>query len=184
MRKLSLIAAFTAAGALSAYAAEPTATPTAKGSAVSTTEATTPETRNIAELAMADSRFETLVTAIKAAGLAETLAGPGPYTVFAPTNDAFAKLPAGKVEELLKPENKAQLANLLSYHVVSGSIRAEDIPEGVTEVPTLTGGMLKVEKTAAGVTVNGAAVVATDIKASNGYIHAIDAVAMPATATN
>ena len=188
MRKLTFAALIATAGAFSAYAQEtpspavpdPSA-PTAPG------ETTAPdagaevraEKQSIAELAMADERFATLVTALQAAGLDETLQASGPFTVFAPTNDAFAAAGSEKVETWLKPENKAALSDTLSYHVVAGAIRSQDLAEGTTEVPTLQGAKLIILKSADGVTVNGAKVVEADITGSNGVIHAIDAVVMP-----
>lgn len=121
--------------------------------------------------------FSTLVSAIKAAELAEALQGAGPFTVFAPSNAAFAALPEGKLEELLKPENKGKLQDVLKYHVVAGKIASADIKDGETEIDTLVEGKkLKVAKTAEGVTVNGAKVTAVDVPASNGVIHVIDTV--------
>jgi uncharacterized surface protein with fasciclin (FAS1) repeats len=120
--------------------------------------------------------FKTLVAAVQAAGLVEALKGPGPFTVFAPSDEAFAKLPAGTITELLKPENKQKLANILKYHVVSGKVLAADVKTG--GVATLAGQRvdLKADK---GVTVDGAKVVTADIAASNGVIHVIDTVIMP-----
>jgi uncharacterized surface protein with fasciclin (FAS1) repeats len=116
---------------------------------------------------------------VKAAELVDALKGDGPFTVFAPTNAAFAALPEGTVDTLLLPENKAKLQSVLTYHVVPGNIMAADIADGETEVTTLEGTTLTVTKTADGVMVDGANVTATDIKTTNGVIHVIDAVVMP-----
>ncbi len=130
----------------------------------------------IVDVASADTNFSTLVAAVSAAGLVETLSGTGPFTVFAPTNDAFAALPAGVLDALLLPENKALLAQILTYHVVSGMVMAADVTDG--DVATVEGSKIKLS-TMGGVTVNGAKVVAADVAASNGVIHAIDAVILP-----
>jgi uncharacterized surface protein with fasciclin (FAS1) repeats len=136
-------------------------------------------TPSIVEIAAGNEDFSTLVAAVKAAGLVETLSGDGPFTVFAPTNAAFAKLPKGTVEDLLKPENKDQLIAVLTYHVVPGAVMAGDVVK-LTEAKTVQGS--KVNITVGkdqGVKVNNANVVATDIKASNGVIHVIDTVILP-----
>ncbi len=138
------------------------------------TEETTVGT--IVDVASADASFSTLVAAVSAAELVETLSGTGPFTVFAPTNDAFAALPAGVLDALLLPENKALLTQILTYHVVSGKVMAADVTDG--DVATVEGQNIKLS-TAEGVTVNGATVVAADVAASNGVIHAIDAVILP-----
>ena len=130
----------------------------------------------IVDVASADASFSTLVAAVSAAELVETLSGTGPFTVFAPTNDAFAALPAGVLDALLLPENKALLTQILTYHVVSGKVMAADVTDG--DVATVEGQNIKLS-TAEGVTVNGATVVAADVAASNGVIHAIDAVILP-----
>lgn len=134
--------------------------------------------QTIPEVAAKAGQFGTLLTAVKAAGLAETLSGKGPFTVFAPTDDAFKKLPKGTVESLLKPENKKKLAAILTYHVVAGKIRAGDIKKGATHVKTVNGKQVAVKKNG-GVSVNGAKVVKADIAASNGVIHVIDKVLLP-----
>jgi len=118
----------------------------------------------------------TLFAAVKAAGLVETLSGKGPFTVFAPTNAAFAKLPAGTVENLLKPENKAKLVAVLTYHVVPGKVMAKDVKAGA--VKTVNGKEATLA-TAGGVTINGAKVVAADLAAGNGVVHVIDTVILP-----
>jgi uncharacterized surface protein with fasciclin (FAS1) repeats len=133
--------------------------------------------QTVVEIAAADPDFSTLVAAVKAAGLAETLSSEGPFTVFAPTNAAFAKLPAGTVENLLKPENKDQLVAILTYHVVPGSVMAADVV-ALTSAPTVNGTALKVDASD-GVKINDATVTATDIKGSNGVIHVVDSVILP-----
>lgn len=129
----------------------------------------------IVDVAVANGNFKTLVAAVKAAGLAETLSSPGPFTVFAPTDAAFAKLPAGTVDALLKDIPK--LKAILTYHVVSGAVMAKDVKTGM--VPTVNGQSLDVKADAMGVTVNGAKVTTADVKASNGVIHVIDTVLLP-----
>ena len=128
------------------------------------------------DVAVAAGNFTTLVAAVTAAGLVETLSGTGPFTVFAPTDEAFAALPAGVLDALLLPENKALLAQILTYHVVSGMVMAADVTDG--EVATVEGQNVKLS-TMGGVMVNQATVVAADVMASNGVIHAIDAVILP-----
>jgi uncharacterized surface protein with fasciclin (FAS1) repeats len=130
----------------------------------------------VVEIAAGNKDFSTLVAAVKAAGLVETLSGEGPFTVFAPTNEAFAKLPKGTVEDLLKPENKTKLTGILTYHVVPGKVMAADVKAG--KVKTVQGGELEIA-TEGGVTVNGAKVVKTDIVGKNGVIHVIDSVVLP-----
>lgn len=134
--------------------------------------------KDIVETAAGAGQFNTLVTAVKAAGLVETLKGKGPFTVFAPTDAAFAKLPAGTVESLLKPENKEKLTQVLTYHVVPGKVMAADVKGKVIEAETVEGSTLSIDGTK-GVTVNGANVIKPDVTASNGVIHAVDAVLMP-----
>ena len=134
--------------------------------------------KDIVDTAVAAGSFGTLAAALKAAGLVEALKGPGPFTVFAPTDAAFAKLPAGTLDSLLKPENKDKLKGILLYHVVSGKIMAADI-KGAASPKTLQGATLDVKAGAGGVTVNGAKVTSADVAASNGVIHVIDAVVLP-----
>ena len=136
------------------------------------------QTRDIVDTAVAAGSFKTLAAALKAAGLIETLKGPGPFTVFAPTDAAFAKLPAGTVENLLKPENKDQLVAILTYHVVPGRVMAADVVK-LKEAKTVNGKMLDIETKGDSVMVNDARVTATDIGASNGVIHVIDTVILP-----
>ena len=134
--------------------------------------------KNIVELAVGTESLSTLVAAVKAGGLVETLSGKGPFTVFAPTDEAFAALPAGTVETLLKPENKDKLTSILTYHVVSGKVMAADVVK-VTSAKTVQGGEVAVAVDGETVTVDGATVTATDIECSNGVIHVIDAVILP-----
>jgi uncharacterized surface protein with fasciclin (FAS1) repeats len=140
----------------------------------SMTEETTVGT--IVDVAAGDGSFSTLVAAVTAADLVETLSGEGPFTVFAPTDEAFAALPAGVLDALLLPENKAVLAQILTYHVVSGKVMAADVTD--SDVATVEGQTVKLTTTD-GVKVNGATVVVADVAASNGVIHAIDAVILP-----
>jgi uncharacterized surface protein with fasciclin (FAS1) repeats len=134
---------------------------------------------NIVETAVAAGQFKTLAAALEAAGLIDALTGEGPFTVFAPTDEAFAKLPAGTVEALLKPENKEKLKAILLYHVVSGNVTAKQVLKlNGRKVKTLEGGSIKV-RTKHGVTVDEARVTKTDIHASNGVIHVLDTVLMP-----
>jgi uncharacterized surface protein with fasciclin (FAS1) repeats len=134
--------------------------------------------KDIVETAVASGQFGTLATALGAAGLVETLKGPGPFTVFAPTDEAFAKLPAGTVENLLKPENKGQLTAILTYHVVPGAVMAADVVE-MSEAETVNGKKVKIAIEGGTVMVNDAKVVTADVNASNGVIHIIDAVILP-----
>ncbi len=132
---------------------------------------------DIVDTAVAAGDFTTLVTAVQAAGLVDTLKGEGPFTVFAPTDAAFAALPEGTVETLLKPENKDQLVSILTYHVVPGAVRSSDLTEGMTAA-TVQGGNVTFTLDG-GAKVNGANITAADIAASNGVIHVIDTVIMP-----
>ena len=134
--------------------------------------------KDIVDTAIAAGDFKTLATALKAAGLVDTLKGKGPYTVFAPTDAAFAKLPAGTVESLLKPENKAKLTSILTYHVVAGDVKAADVVK-LTSAKTLNGQSVTVKAQSGMVMIDGAHVVKADIAASNGTIHVIDSVLMP-----
>ena len=140
--------------------------------------AATAKASDIVDTAASAGQFETLVAAVKAAGLVETLKGDGPFTVFAPTDEAFAKLPEGTVENLLKPENKDQLVAVLTYHVVPGKIMSSDIAGQKAQVATVEGSELSVDATS-GVMVDNAMVVNADIEASNGVIHVIDTVVLP-----
>lgn len=134
--------------------------------------------KDIVTTAVQAGSFKTLATALQAGGLVETLQGPGPFTVFAPTDEAFAKLPAGTLENLLKPENKAQLVAILTYHVVPGKVMAADVVK-VKEAATVNGKKVPVVVANGKVKVAGANVVKTDIACSNGVIHVIDAVILP-----
>ena len=132
---------------------------------------------DIVAVASGAGSFKTLVAAVKAAGLVETLQGKGPFTVFAPTDEAFAKLPAGTVEELLKPENKEKLVAILTYHVVPGKVMAADVKTMMAK--TVNGKELSIKVDDGKVTVNNAKVIKTDVAASNGVIHVIDTVILP-----
>ena len=133
---------------------------------------------DIVDTASAAGSFKTLVAAVKAAGLVDTLKGKGPFTVFAPTDEAFAKLPNGTLDNLLKPENKKQLVAILTYHVVPGKVMSKDLAGQKTMAKSVEGSEIAVDATN-GVKVDNAKVVKADIQASNGVIHAIDAVIMP-----
>ena len=132
---------------------------------------------DIVDTAVSAGSFTTLVAAVKAADLVETLKGSGPFTVFAPTDAAFAKLPAGTIADLLKPENKAKLQGILTYHVVPGKVMAADVVK-LKVAKTVQGQELKID-TKDGVKIDGANVVTTDIGCSNGVIHVIDSVVLP-----
>ncbi|MGA1153442.1 MAG: fasciclin domain-containing protein [bacterium] len=134
--------------------------------------------KNIVEVAVANGSFNTLVAAVQAAGLVDTLSGDGPFTVFAPTDEAFAKLPAGTVETLLKPENLAKLQGILTYHVISGKVMSSDI-QPTQMVKTVNGKEVSIKLSGGTVNVDSAKVVAADVAASNGVIHVIDAVILP-----
>ncbi len=139
---------------------------------------------NIVETAASTGKFNTLIAAAKAAGLVGALTGPGPITVFAPTDAAFAKLPPGTVAELLKPKNKHKLAAILKYHVVAGAIYAKDVPTRATHVKTLKRGgdtTIRVQRANGRVHIDNARVVTADIKASNGVIHVINKVLIPSS---
>jgi len=186
MRHTKIAVAAVGALAVLTLAACGSSTSTASSSApaaATTTAASSPAASTpaaagtIVDVAAANADFTTLVAAVKAAGLADTLSGPGPFTVFAPTNEAFAALPAGLVDKLLKPENKAVLAKILTYHVLASKVMAADVKDG--KVATVEGGTITID-TMNGVKVNDAKVVTTDIAASNGVIHVIDKVLVPA----
>jgi uncharacterized surface protein with fasciclin (FAS1) repeats len=136
------------------------------------------ESKDIVDTAVSAGSFKTLAKALEAAGLVDTLKGPGPFTVFAPTDDAFAKLPAGTLESLLKPENKAKLQRILTYHVVSGKVLASEVVK-LRSAKAVSGDTLTIAARNGGVTVDQARVVKTDIATSNGVIHVIDAVILP-----
>jgi uncharacterized surface protein with fasciclin (FAS1) repeats len=178
MRKVKLVAlalvasiAFTACGSDSANTEE---TETEE----SVVETETVEATDIVAVAVATEGFSTLVAALTAAGLVETLQGEGPFTVFAPNDEAFAALPAGLLEKLLLPENVAVLTSILTYHVVAGKVMSTDVTTG--DAPTVEGSTLALD-TMSGVMVNDATVIAADVEASNGVIHVIDKVLVPPT---
>ena len=156
LRSLLFAAAITLGGSVSAFAAE----------------------KDVVDTAIEAGQFETLAAALEAAGLVATLKGTGPFTVFAPTDEAFAKLPAGTVENLLKPENKQKLTAILTYHVVAAKVMAADVA-GLDQAKSVNGKMIDIEVEGSTVKVNDAAVTAADIAASNGVIHVIDEVIMP-----
>ena len=134
---------------------------------------------DIVDTAVSAGQFNTLVAAVKAAGLVETLKGEGPFTVFAPTDEAFAKLPAGTVESLLKPENKDQLVAVLTYHVVPGKVMYSDVKGKIVDAETVQGQTAKVDGTYAGPMIENAKIIKPDVEASNGVIHVIDTVILP-----
>lgn len=159
LRRLAAVAATVigiAAGSANAYAAD----------------------KDIVDTAVAAGEFKTLAAALTAAGLVDTLKGPGPFTVFAPTDAAFAKLPAGTLDSLLKPENKAKLTAILTYHVVAGKVMAADVVK-LKEAKTVNGAMIAVKVDGGNVMINNAKVTTADIAASNGVIHVIDTVLLP-----
>ena len=189
MRKIALAAlaltvvAWSAGSAEAGRRARATNCAVSGGCAAQTTIATThaaPEAKekkaDIVDTAVGAGSFKTLVAAVKAAGLAETLKSPGPFTVFAPTDEAFAKLPPGTVEALLK--DKAKLTAILTYHVVPGSVKAADVVK-LKEAKTVQGGSVTIQVKDGGVTIDGAKVVKTDIECANGVIHVIDTVILP-----
>jgi len=134
---------------------------------------------NIVETAVSNGSFNTLVAAVKAADLVETLSGTGPFTVFAPVDAAFDALPAGTVDTLVKPENKEQLTGILTYHVVAGKVMSSDLTDGM-KATTVNGQELTIHLTDGKVMVNGAEVIIADVDTDNGVVHAVDAVLMPA----
>jgi uncharacterized surface protein with fasciclin (FAS1) repeats len=181
MKKLTIAAVAVAAAltlaACSSSSEEPAASPAASEAAAEPSMASeAPMAGDIIEVASTTDGFATLTAAVTAAGLVETLQGEGPFTVFAPTDDAFAALPAGVLDALLLPENKDALTKILTYHVVAGKVMAADVTDG--DVPTVEGQTVALS-TADGVTVNGAKVMQADVETSNGVIHAIDAVILP-----
>jgi uncharacterized surface protein with fasciclin (FAS1) repeats len=177
MRRFS-IAALSVAALLTLSACSTAAEETSMAETTASAEASEAATAGtVVDVAVATEGFATLVSAITAAELGETLSGKGPFTVFAPTDAAFAALPAGVLDALLLPENKDVLVKILTYHVVPASVLAADVTDG--DVATVEGQTVKLS-TKDGVTVNGAKVVTADVKASNGVIHAIDTVLVPA----
>ena len=151
----------------------------AAASSIATATLADGPSKDIVDTAIGAGSFGTLVAAVQAAGLVEVLKGEGPFTVFAPTDEAFAALPAGTVETLLKPENKEQLVNILTYHVLPGKVMSADIAGKSLEVQMVNGGTAKIDATD-GVQIDAANVISADIEASNGVIHVIDAVILPA----
>jgi transforming growth factor-beta-induced protein len=182
MKRFSMFAMVLVVASLVMAACAPAATPeppkpqpTAMPEPTATPE---PEPMDIVDTAVADGRFTTLVAAVGAAELVDTLKGEGPFTVFAPTDDAFAALPAGTVDELLKPENKQKLTDILLYHVVSGKVMAADAAK-LTSAPTVLGKDITIKADMGNVYINEAKVIIADIETSNGVIHVIDAVLLP-----
>ncbi len=163
----------------SSSTSSPTATTSPSMAASASPGMTNPaSTSDIVGVASANASTTTLVTALEAAGLVEALQAPGPFTVFAPTNDAFAALPAGVLDKLVQPQNKAALTQILTYHVVNGEVMAADVTNG--PVPTLEGQSITLSTANGGVTINDTAKVTTpDVDASNGVIHLIDTVLLP-----
>ena len=151
---------------------------TLAGCSQTTAETAAAPKADIVDTAVAANDFNTLVAAVQAAGLVETLKGDGPFTVFAPTDKAFSELPPGTVENLLKPENRDQLVAVLTYHVVPGKVMSGDIAGKNLEAATVQGQNVAINATS-GVKVNGANVIAADVEASNGVIHVIDKVILP-----
>jgi uncharacterized surface protein with fasciclin (FAS1) repeats len=137
---------------------------------------------DIVDTAVAAGKFNTLAAALKAADLVDTLKGDGPFTVFAPTDEAFSKLPAGTVENLLKPENKEQLKSILTYHVVAGKVKSKDVAD-MSTAKTVNGADLNIKTEGDKVMINNATVAKADVKASNGVIHVIDTVLIPTPAS-
>ena len=156
-----------------------TKTTDAKPEVVTEEPMNAPAAKDVVDVAIGSPDHTTLVAAVKAAGLVETLKGAGPFTVFAPTNSAFAALPAGTVDGLLKPEQKSALTGILTYHVVSGAVKSGDLKDG-QKVKTLQGEELLVSIKDGKVMINGANVTAADLTASNGVVHVLDGVLMPA----
>lgn len=161
-----------------AYAGEKASQETA----AATADVTEVALADVVDTAIAAEGFNTLVAAVQAADLVETLKGEGPFTVFAPTDEAFAALPEGTLDDLLKPENKAKLQAILTYHVLPGTVLSTDITNDMS-VASVQGEDLQVTLSDDGVAINNAAVISADITASNGVIHVIDSVLLPAAAT-
>ncbi|NTU55587.1 MAG: fasciclin domain-containing protein [Anaerolineales bacterium] len=181
MKRFSIFAMLLTVTALVLAACAPAATPTPAPEPTPMPEPTAmpePEPMDIVDTAVADGRFQTLVAAVTAAGLVDTLKGEGPFTVFAPTDDAFAKLPAGTIDSLLLPENKQALTDILLYHVVSGKVMAADVV-GLERATTVLGKDVAIKVDMGNVYINDAKVIITDIETSNGVIHVIDTVILP-----
>ena len=178
MRALVCTMAVAALGAFSVSAVRGGEACASAAPAASASAACEAKAKDLVDTAVAAGSFKTLVAAVQAAGLVETLKGEGPLTVFAPTDEAFAKLPEGTVAELLKPENKAKLVRILTYHVVPGKVLAADVVK-LSEAKTVEGSKVRIQVEGGKVKVDGANVVKTDILTSNGVIHVIDAVILP-----
>lgn len=182
MLKTKLTAALATTGvsvfAFSAYASQCTAGKCDSGATASAKSEGKDQPATIVAAAASNADFSTLVAAVKAAGLAETLSSEGPFTVFAPTNDAFAKLPAGTVEELLKPENKQKLQSILTYHVVAGKVTSDQVVK-LSSAKTVNGAEVKIKVVDGKVHINDATVTKADLVVGNGVIHVIDAVILP-----
>jgi uncharacterized surface protein with fasciclin (FAS1) repeats len=174
MRTESILLTALASLALAGCAKDAPTTATAAAAAAAAPQG------DIVAVAAGAGQFNTLVAAVKAAGLVETLQSPGPFTVFAPNDEAFAKLPAGTLDNLLLPENKAKLVAILTYHVVAGEVVAADVVN-LSSAATVEGQSVQISASDSGVTVNGANVIATDVMASNGVIHVIDSVLIPSS---
>ncbi|MGC1395930.1 MAG: fasciclin domain-containing protein [Coleofasciculaceae cyanobacterium] len=172
---LSMVVSVTATACTNAEVNKTETTPVATPTTPVATQPT--QAGTIVEIAVGNPDFSTLVKAVQAAGLAETLSGKGPFTLFAPTNEAFAALPQGTLENLLKPENRDALRKVLTYHVVSGDLMAKDLQSG--KVATVEGSPVAVQVQQGSVKVNKANVVKADIDAKNGVIHVIDSVLLP-----
>jgi uncharacterized surface protein with fasciclin (FAS1) repeats len=172
MRTKSILLTALASLALAGCAKDAPSTATAAAAAAAKVD--------IVAIAAGAGQFNTLVAAVQAAGLVETLQSPGPFTVFAPNDEAFAKLPAGTVDSLLLPENKATLVAILKYHLVAGEVLAADVVN-LSSADTVEGQSVQISVNDAGVRVNDASVIATDVMASNGVIHVIDSVLIPAS---
>ena len=182
MKAMSVLAILVAAGVTGVASAQEC--PLSKGSCSDQKPTLTAASHQVADdivdTAVKAGKFNTLAAALKAAGLVETLKGAGPFTVFAPTDEAFAKLPKGTLDELLKPENKAKLTAILTYHVVPGSVMAADVTK-LSNATTVNGQRVDIKSAGGKVMIDGATVTATDVKTSNGVIHVIDTVIMPST---
>ena len=182
MKRFSIFAMLLVTVSLVLAACGPAETQTPAPTATWIPEATSspePVLNDIVDTAVADGRFTTLVAGLQAAELVDTLKGEGPFTVFAPTDEAFAALPAGTLDELLKPENKQSLTDILLYHVVPGNVMAADVA-AMTSATTVLGEDVAIKVDMGNVYVNDAKVIVTDIQTSNGIIHVLDAVIMPA----
>ena len=179
MKKIKFLSlALAATFAFSFIALSANAQCSSKSSTYKSTKTSYNHDQTIVDLAVGNHDLSTLVAAVKAAGLVDVLAGKGPYTVFAPTNEAFAALPAGTVESLLKPENKDQLTAILTYHVVPGRIESTDLSNG-QKVASVEGSKIDIQTTKSSVLINNAQVKKADIRANNGVVHVIDRVILP-----